>query len=167
MPSPLPAETTEAAMPRRPVNHLMASTVSGTQKALTPAPTSKPKVRQSCHTCCTWLDSTRPAPSRTAPTRTTRRVLTRSETQPDTTPPAPITIQLKSPMAPMPERLQPIDSSIGFRKTPSVKRVPIDMLMTMNAAPRTTHRYIGHRYIGPRSLGCSVMRSPLPSRAPA
>jgi hypothetical protein len=35
----------------------------------------------------------------------------RSETKPDTTPPAPITIQLKSPMAPMPERLQPIDSS--------------------------------------------------------
>jgi hypothetical protein len=30
IPSPLPAETTEAAMPRCSANHLMASTVSGT-----------------------------------------------------------------------------------------------------------------------------------------
>jgi len=43
----------------------------------------------------------------------------------------------------MPERLQPIDSSIGFRKTPSVKRVPIDMLMTMNAAAKIVQRYLG------------------------
>ena len=30
MPAPLPAETTDAAIPRRSPNHLMASTVSGT-----------------------------------------------------------------------------------------------------------------------------------------
>jgi hypothetical protein len=42
-------------------------------------------------------------------------------------------------MAPMPERLQPIESSIGFRKTPRVNSVPIDMVMTTNAAASTTH----------------------------
>ena len=38
----------------------------------------------------------------------------------------------------MPERLQPMDSSMGRRKTPRVKSVPMDMVMMTKAAPSTT-----------------------------
>jgi hypothetical protein len=38
----------------------------------------------------------------------------------------------------MPDRLQPMESSIGLRKTARVNRVPIDMAMMTNAAASTT-----------------------------
>src|SRR5262245_8456618 len=43
-------------------------------------------------------------------------------------------------MAPMLDRLHPRESSIGLRNTARVNSVPIDMLMTTNAAPSTTQR---------------------------
>ena len=36
------------------------------------------------------------------------------------------------------DRLQPMPSSIGLRKTPSVKSVPIESAMMAKAAPSTT-----------------------------
>lgn len=53
-------------------------------------------------------------------------------------PPNPITIQFKSPTAPMLERLDPMASSMGFKKTPSVKSVPMDSVMMAKAAASTT-----------------------------
>ena len=38
-------------------------------------------------------------------------------------------------MAPMLERLQPMDSSMGLRKTAREKSVPMDMVMMTKAAP--------------------------------
>ncbi len=38
----------------------------------------------------------------------------------------------------MPDRLQPIESSMGRRKTPSVKSVPMDIVMMTKAAASTT-----------------------------
>src|SRR5438046_3081620 len=48
-----------------------------------------------------------------------------------------MTIQFRSPTAPMLERLHPMLSSIGLRNTARVKRVPIDSVMMTNAAPST------------------------------
>ena len=56
---------------------------------------------------------------------------------PASTPPSPITTQLRSPTLLMLERLQPMESSSGLRKMASVKSMPMDMVMMTKAAART------------------------------
>src|SRR5207244_8910468 len=103
-----------------------------------PNPTITPNVTENCQSDDTWLDSTMPSPSKSPPLTATMRVPMRSESDPQRNEPSPIATQLISATLEIALRLQPTDSSIGVRKTPSEKRMPMPMQMISAEAPTTT-----------------------------
>jgi hypothetical protein len=138
MPAPPPAETMPTASPRLVVNHLVAVAESGVRNAPAAKPTIAPNVRWRCQRAVAWLERTIPRPRRNPPAMVTRRLPRRSDTTPQQNEPAPMAIQLIIAVVEMALRLQCIDSSSGFRNTPSAKSDPCPKATTVAAAASTT-----------------------------
>ena len=85
-----------------------------------------------------WLAVTKPRPSKTPPDSTTARVPNRSESAPQKNDPTPMQRKFRSAAVEMPVRDQPIESEMGWRKTPSDIIAPSPMQVTTRPAPTMT-----------------------------
>ncbi len=120
------------------MNHFVAVADSGVRKAPAAKPTPKPNVTCRCQSAVAWLDSTRLSPSSRPPAIVTKRLPSRSEIAPQQNEPMPIAIQLISAVTETALRLQRIESSSGFKNTPSEKSEPCPNATTVAAAKTTT-----------------------------
>ena len=72
------------------------------------------------------------------PLTTTTRVPNRSERAPQANDPTPMARKLRSAAVEIPVRVQPIDSDIGWRKTPSEVTEPCPMQLMTIPTPTIT-----------------------------